>query len=253
LSKQRRHTPARTVIYGTHAVIETLRAGIRSVDEVRVVREPTRVPGLMELVECRGVRVVDVSAEDLRTFAGTEHHQGLAAVVGPYPYADLEELLSLRADEPLPLLVLDEVQDPGNLGNILRGAECLGVSGVILTKDRSVWVTPAVEKMAAGASAHVPVARVVNLVRAIDSLKEKGYWIFGTAPTAKTTLYAMDLTGKAAFILGSEGKGMRRLVTEACDHLVSIPMKGKVASLNVSQSAVVLLAEALRQRLAGTR
>lgn len=251
MSMKRGRVRAETVIYGVHPVIETLRAGKRTVHEIQAVRGAIRLHGLTELTVSRGVRVVEMAAEDIRALTGSEHHQGIAASVEPFRYADMDELFSPRVVERGPVLVLDEVQDPGNLGSILRSAECLGAAGVVLAKDRSVSVTPAVEKMAAGASAHIPVARVVNLVRAIEALKEKGYWIFGTVAAAKTTLYSMDLTGKSAFVLGSEGKGMRRLVTESCDHLMSIPMAGRVTSLNVSQTAAVVLAEALRQRLTG--
>ena len=170
--------------------------------------------------------------------------------MGPFPYVEFSEVLSASADQQGPVLILDEIQDPANLGSILRSGECLGVTAVILSKDRSVAVTPAVEKTSAGAAAHVPLARVVNLARAMEGLKESGYWIYATDSTAKAVCFATDLTGRVAFVLGSEGKGIRRLVREKCDVALSIPMAGKVGSLNVSQTAAILLAEALRQRLA---
>ena len=230
--------------------METLKAGRRQIQEVYLAREPLPQWNLTAVLEAADIPLKRVSPNELLSIAGSPNHQGFAAQVGPFPYVEFSEVLSASADQQGPVLILDEIQDPANLGSILRSGECLGVTAVILSKDRSVAVTPAVEKTSAGAAAHVPLARVVNLARAMDGLKESGYWIYATDSTAEAVCFATDLTGRVALVLGSEGKGIRRLVREKCDLALSIPMAGKVGSLNVSQTAAILLAEALRQRLA---
>jgi 23S rRNA (guanosine2251-2'-O)-methyltransferase len=253
LKKKQTGRPSRTVIYGVHPVIETLKAGRRQVQEVYLAREPSPHWGLEEVLEVAEIPLARVSSNELVSITGSPNHQGLGALVGPFPYAELSQVLSDSADQPGPILILDEIQDPANLGNILRSGECLGAAAVVLSKDRSVAVTPAVEKTSAGAAAHVPLARVVYMGRAINQLKESGYWIYATDSEAGQVCFATDLTGRLGFVLGSEGKGIRRLVREKCDAALSIPMAGLVGSLNVSQTAAILLAEALRQRLAVPR
>lgn len=250
MKKKQPARPGRTVIYGVHPVIETLKAGRRQIQEVYLAREPLPQWNLTAVIEAAEIPLTRVSSNELMSIAGSPNHQGFAAQVGPFPYVEFSEVLSASADQQGPVLILDEIQDPANLGSILRSGECLGVTAVILSKDRSVAVTPAVEKTSAGAAAHVPLARVVNLARAMEGLKEAGYWIYATDSTATAVCFATDLTGRVALVLGSEGKGIRRLVREKCDLALSIPMAGKVGSLNVSQTAAILLAEALRQRLA---
>jgi 23S rRNA (guanosine2251-2'-O)-methyltransferase len=169
--------------------------------------------------------------------------------VGAFPYVDMDEFVSKFSAHSATILILDEVQDPQNLGNVLRSSECLGAAAIVLSKDRSVPVTASVEKAAAGASAHVPIIRVINLVRAIQQLKNASFWIYAADAGAGDSCYSTDLTGRVGLILGSEGKGIRRLVRENADLRISIPMAGKVASLNVAQSAAILLAESLRQRM----
>jgi 23S rRNA (guanosine2251-2'-O)-methyltransferase len=168
----------------------------------------------------------------------------VAARVGPYPYVDLEDLLA--APDTL-VVVLDGVTDPHNVGAVLRVAEGAGASGVVIPKDRAAGVTAAAVKASAGASEHVPIARVTNLRRAIDRMKEAGLWVYA-AEVGGTPYTELDLTGPVGLVLGSEGRGMRRLVREGCDGAVSIPMLGAVGSLNVSVAAAVLLYEARRQR-----
>jgi 23S rRNA (guanosine2251-2'-O)-methyltransferase len=168
----------------------------------------------------------------------------VAARVGPYPYVDLEDLLA--APDTL-VVVLDGVTDPHNVGAVLRVAEGAGASGVVIPKDRAAGVTAAAVKASAGASEHVPVARVTNLRRAINRMKEAGLWVYA-AEVGGTPYTELDLTGPVGLVLGSEGKGVRRLVREGCDGAVSIPMLGAVGSLNVSVAAAVLLYEARRQR-----
>jgi 23S rRNA (guanosine2251-2'-O)-methyltransferase len=237
------------LIYGVHPVLETVRAGKRSVEAIYLARIPSSADDLVALAGNAGISITSSSVNEISTLTGSQHHQGVAARVGPFPYADLDELLFGQEAIQGATLVLDQVQDPANLGNIIRSAECLGALGVVIAKDRSVAVTPVVEKAAAGASAHIRIIRVVNLVRAIGQLKDSGFWIYGTSQEGRRSLYSIDLSGRIAFVLGSEGKGMRRLVREKCDDVVSIPIVGKTESLNVSQTAAIVLAETLRQRL----
>ncbi len=237
------------MIYGVHPVVETLKAGRRQIQEIYLARDPSPRWNLTAQLEASQIPLARVSGNELLSITGSPNHQGLAARVGPFPYVEFSHIVSTLAGEQRPILVLDAIQDPANLGSILRSAECLGAAAVILSKDRSVAVTPAVEKTSAGAAAHVPVAKVVNLVRAIEQLKESGCWVYGTDSGAQAVCFTTDLTGRLAFVLGSEGKGTRRLVREKCDAMVSIPMTGAISSLNVSQATAILLAEALRQRM----
>ena len=166
-------------------------------------------------------------------------------------YAGVEDILRAAADrgEPPLVVVCDEISDPQNLGAIIRTAECAGAHGVIIPKRRSAGLTAIVAKTSAGAVAHVPVARVPNIPALLKDLKKQGVWVFGTAADGDTALYTADLKGPAAIVIGSEGTGMTRLATENCDFLVSIPMRGKLSSLNASAAAAILLYEAVRQRI----
>jgi 23S rRNA (guanosine2251-2'-O)-methyltransferase len=195
-------------------------------------------------VEAAGVKLVSVSKKRVEEVAGGGTHQGVVARVEPYPYAGLDELLA--APEPL-ILVLDGVEDPRNLGAILRAADGAGATGVVIPKNRAAGVTPVAVKASAGASEHVRVARETNLRRALDRMKKSGVWTYAAEPGGSEPK-DVDLSGPAALVLGSEGSGIRRLVREGCDGAISIPMRGAVSSLNVSVAAAVLLYEALRQR-----
>ncbi len=229
------------VIYGIHPVIEALRSGRREVFEVldaAVNRE------VSEAAAASGVSVRKAPRARVEELARGGAHQGVVARAGPYPYVHLDELLA--SPDPL-LVVLDGVTDPRNLGAVLRAADGAGASGVVIPKDRAVGVTAAAVKASAGASEHVPVARETNLRRAIDRMKAAGVWVYA-AEVGGTTYTGFDLTGPIALVLGSEGRGVRRLVREGCDGAVSIPMLGAVGSLNVSVAAAVLLYEARRQR-----
>ena len=196
----------------------------------------------------RNARLKRVHRERIGELVPSVVHQGVAARVGPYPYSGLEEILA--APDPL-VVVLDGVTDPRNLGAVLRAADGAGASGVVLPKDRASGVTPAVVKASAGASEHVRVARETNLRRALERMKEAGVWVYAAEDAARVraTAYTdLDLSGPVALVLGSEGRGIRRLVREGCDGTVSIPMRGAVSSLNISVAAAILLFEARRQR-----
>lgn len=222
-------------------MVEALRGGRRRVREVLASVESAE---LEAAAEAAGVKLVRVSRKRIEEVAGEGTHQGIAARVEPYPYSGLDELLA--ASEPL-ILVLDGVEDPRNLGAILRAADGAGATGVVIPKDRAAGVTPAAVKASAGASEHVRVARETNLRRALDRMKKAGVWAYA-AEAGGSEPAEVDLSGPAAIVLGSEGSGIRRLVREGCDGAISIPMRGAVASLNVSVAAAVLLYEAQRQR-----
>ena len=229
------------VIYGVRPVIEALRSPRREVFEVLQAADTGEVAGA---ANASGVPVKRVDRARIEELARGGVHQGVVARVGPYPYSDLDEIL---AADPL-VLLLDGVTDPRNLGAILRTADGAGASGVVVPKDRAVGVTAAAVKASAGASEHVRVARETNLRRSIDRMKQNGLWVYAAEGKGGTPYYALDLTGPVALVLGSEGRGIRRLVREGCDGAVSIPMLGTVESLNVSVAAAVLLYEARRQR-----
>ncbi|HEX5974562.1 MAG TPA: 23S rRNA (guanosine(2251)-2'-O)-methyltransferase RlmB [Rubrobacteraceae bacterium] len=228
-------------IYGIRPVVEALQSGRRRVFEV------IDAVGSEEVAKAAAARSVDVkraSRQRVEELARGGMHQGVAAAVEPYPYSGLVEILSTH--EPL-ILVLDSVTDPRNLGAVLRTADAAGASGVVIPKDRAVGVTAAAVKASAGASEHVRVARETNLRRAIDEIKEAGLWVYA-AEVGGTPYTELDLAGAVALVLGSEGRGVRRLVREGCDGTVSIPMLGAVESLNVSVASAVLLYEARRRR-----
>jgi 23S rRNA (guanosine2251-2'-O)-methyltransferase len=228
-------------IYGIRPVVEALESGRRRVFEV------IDAVGSEEVAKAAGARGVDVkraSRQRVEELARGGVHQGVAAGVEPYPYSGLGEILS--TPEPL-VLVLDGVTDPRNLGAVLRAADAAGASGVVIPKDRAVGVTAAAVKASAGASEHVRVARETNLRRAIDKMKGAGLWVYA-AEVGGTPYTGLDLGGALALVLGSEERGVRRLVREGCDGTVSIPMLGAVESLNVSVASAVLLYEARRRR-----
>ena len=207
---------------------------------------------MIELARKRGVRVRDVPREELDRVAS--HHQGILAQIEAFKYAEVEDLLAVAASrgEPAFLLMLDSVQDPQNLGTLLRTAEAVGVHGVILAERRAAGVTPAVVKASAGAVEHLQIARVTNLARTIEDLKKSNVWVVGVenAPQAQDFASA-DLKMPIAVVLGSEGTGLGRLVTERCDFLVRLPMWGQVESLNVGVAGSIVLYVAKLQRIRG--
>jgi 23S rRNA (guanosine2251-2'-O)-methyltransferase len=230
------------IIYGLRPVVEALRSKRREVYEIL---DSVGDKEISSEAAARGVPIKRVPRNRVEELARGGVHQGIVARVGPYPYSGLEEILA--ALNPL-VVVLDGVTDPRNLGAVLRAADGAGVSGVVVPKDRAAGVTPAAVKASAGASEHVLVARETNLRRALEKMKEAGVWAYAAEGGAASVYTDLDLSGPVAFVLGSEGRGVRRLVREGCDGAVSIPMRGAVSSLNVSVAAAVLLFEARRQR-----
>ena len=242
------------IIEGRNAVAEALRAGT-PIDKVFLLKGEVDLPlrQLANQARQQGAVLAEVDRHKLDAMSRTHAHQGIIAVAAVREYASVEDLLQAARDrgEPPLLVVCDELSDPHNLGAVIRTAECAGAHGVIIPKRRSAGLTAVVAKTSAGAVSHLPVARVANLPSLLKELKEEGVWVFGTAAGGTTQLYQADLKGPAAIVIGSEGDGMGRLVAENCDFTVSIPMFGKINSLNASAAAAVLLYEAVRQRLGG--
>lgn len=243
--------PAEDMIEGRNAVTEAIRSG-RTINKVFLADGDTdRALGrLAAMAKEAGAVVVRIDRRKLNEMSQTGAHQGIMASVAVHDYATIDGILAAaEAKGEAPLIVLcDELSDPHNLGAILRTAECAGAHGVIIPKRRSVGLTAVVGKASAGAVEYMPVARVANLTAAIRELKQRGVWIFGTAADGAVPLYSADLKGPAAIVIGNEGVGMSRIVADSCDFKVSIPMKGRISSLNASAAAAILLYEAVRQR-----
>jgi len=234
------------IIYGINPVIEALRAG--RVKELRVGdRSGSRVRDLLDLAAERGVRVTRVTADVLARDSRDGVHQGVVADLAEQVTYSVEELVQ-GASGPALVVVLDGIEDPHNVGAILRTADAAGVDGVVVQSRRSAALHGAAAKASAGALAHVRIAEVVNVARTLEALKSAGVWTIGLAGDAPTSYDSIDFTLPSALVLGAEGTGLRRLVRESCDHLASIPMRGHVGSLNVSVAAGIALFEAVRQR-----
>ena len=247
--------PRTSEIYGVNPVLEALRAAHRPIQEITIAdgARDARLRDIIQLARDRNIPVHHAPRKSLDRLTGNAVHQGVLARVAAAQYADADELLEFIAERagkaPAPLVVvLDGLEDPHNLGAVLRTAECAGVDAVFIPERRAVGLTETVAKASAGAVEHVPVARVTNLSRLIDELKERNVWVVGTAGEAKTSYTDWDWTRASAIVMGSEGAGLHRLVRERCDALISIPVLGKIESLNVSVATGVILYEAVRQR-----
>ena len=257
--KRRRNSPPAPVeevegqLEGRNALQEALKSG-RTVDKV-FIADGEIDRGLQRLAaeaKQAGAVVVPVDRRKLDAMSFTHAHQGIIAQAAARDYCSIDEILAEaegRGEAPL-LVLCDDLSDPHNLGAIMRSAECAGAHGIIIPKRRSVGLTATVAKASAGAVEYMKVARVANLNSAITELKEKGVWVFGTAAEGSVPMYRADLRGPAAIVIGNEGDGISPLVRKNCDMLLSIPMRGKISSLNASAAASILLYEALRQRMA---
>jgi 23S rRNA (guanosine2251-2'-O)-methyltransferase len=237
-------------IYGINAVAEALKARGRSFEWVGVSKERHDLRLQRVVEECRrqGVAVRFLGRGELDRMAGNNAHQGVVAVTSSKRYNDLDDVVAARRGRYSLIVVLDGVEDPHNLGAILRTADAAGADGVVIPERRAVGVTATVAKASAGASEHLPMAKVTNIARTLEELKDKNLWIVGLDERGVQTYDSLDYRMDCAIVLGSEGKGVHDLVAKKCDFLVSIPMLGKVSSLNVSVAAGVVLYEIVRQR-----
>ena len=239
------------IVEGRNAVIEALRAG-RAIDKLYISRsEVDKTLGhIASKAREKGVVVVECDRRKLDFMSQTHAHQGVIAVCAVRDYCAVDDIFALaeeRGEAPF-VIVCDEISDGHNLGAIIRSAECAGAHGVIIPKRRSAGLTAVVDKASAGAAEHMAIARVPNLPAVIRELKERGLWIYGTAADGTSDLWHTDFTGPLALVIGSEGDGMGRLVSESCDYIVSLPMKGRLGSLNASAAAAITMYEVLRQR-----
>jgi 23S rRNA (guanosine2251-2'-O)-methyltransferase len=238
-------------VEGRNPVVELLK-GTRKVEKILILKSAQGrvIDKIYSLAKQNNTKVEKVSKERLNNLAESHAHQGVIAIANNLEYLGLDNLINKaksNSDNPC-FVLLDEIKDPHNLGSILRTAEAGGVDGVIIPKRRAVGFTPVVAKSSAGAVEHMPVVQVTNLVRAMEQLKDEGFWIAGADLEAKQSCYQADLTGSLGIVIGSEGSGMRRLVKEKCDFLVKMPMEGQIESLNASVAAGILIYESIRQR-----
>jgi 23S rRNA (guanosine2251-2'-O)-methyltransferase len=239
------------IIYGINPVLEALR-GTRRAFELFIAGtgNDRRFEKLLVLAKEKTVPLRQREKNDLSRLCGTDHHQGVALRVEAFAYAGIEDILEKwrGSGESGLIVVLDGVQDPHNLGAIIRSAACAGAHGVIIPRDRAVGVTAVVEKTSAGAVETVPVAQVANIAHTLEELKREGFWIYGAVGGAASSLYDQDFRGNVVVVIGGEGEGIRPLVRKRCDHLIAIPIRGGVNSLNASVAGGVILFEMLRQR-----
>ena len=242
------------IIYGIHPVLESLRSARRRIDEIYLAKGASskRLEKIDALALSKSIAVKRIDMSRLSRKTQTEHHQGAAARVGAFPLTPFNAVtarLDPQIQHPF-LIVLDNVVDPHNLGAIIRSALAVGVDGIIIPKDRAAGPTPAVSKASAGMLEHARLTRVTNMAAAFKRLKKKGLWLFGLDQAAEQSLYAADLSGAIALVIGGEEKGVRPLVKKNCDGLLSIPQSGRVDSLNASVAAAVAMYEVYRQRTA---
>lgn len=237
------------IIYGKNPVIELLSNPTSDIEEVYFSRDD--MSELLMLAKSRGVKASKLSKEEIANLCDTNSHQGIAARIKDIKYADLAETISAakKKKEQLLLIILDHLEDPQNLGAIIRTADVLGAHGVVIPKDRAAAITPAVVKASAGAVSHIPVSRVTNLATVIRDLKKQGVWIVGADSSASKPLFQEDFGNiDIALVIGNEGKGLGHKIKSECDFLVSIPQTGKVSSLNASVAAGIMIYEIIRQR-----
>ena len=238
-------------VEGRNAVLELLESG-KDINKIFITKGEKHgsINKIIGIAKERRIIMVEKDKRQMEEMAQTENYQGVIAIVPPFEYCEVEDILQTakeRNEDPF-VLLLDGIEDPHNLGSIIRTAETAGVHGIIIPKRRAASVNSTVSKVSAGAVQHMKVARVTNLTETIKDLQEAGLWIIGTDMDAKTTYYDQDLTGPICLVIGSEGFGMSRLVKENTDILVKIPMKGKITSLNASVSAGIVMYEAVKQR-----
>jgi 23S rRNA (guanosine2251-2'-O)-methyltransferase len=240
------------IIYGIHPVQEALKSSHLQIEKILIGTQTLHPPlrSILDLANKRKIPVTFTTKEPLDRMTKGGVHQNVAGLVKEIPYADLGDIFSRWKKEGTKslFLILDGIQDPQNFGSLIRTGLGCGVQGIIIPKDKSVGITSAVIKASAGAAAHVPVARVVNIAVTIDLLKNEGIWVYGASGEARDLIYQLDLNMDLAIVIGAEGKGIRPLVKKKCDRLFSLPMKGPVSSFNASVSGGMILYEVMRQR-----
>ena len=251
MSEERSFEVENELIEGRNAVIEALRAG-RAIDKIYLARgDVDKTLGhIASRAREKGVVVVECDRRKLDFMSRTHAHQGVIALCAVRDTCSIDDIFAIaeeRGEQPF-VIVCDEISDPHNLGAIIRSAECAGAHGVVIPKRRSAGLTAIVDKASAGAAEHMAVARVANLPAALQELKKRGLWIYGTAADGQNELWKTDFSGAVALVIGSEGDGMGRLVRECCDFIVSLPMRGRINSLNASAAAAIVMYEVLRQR-----
>ena len=238
-------------VEGRNAVIELLESG-RDINKIFISNGEKHgsINKIIKMAKQRKVLITEVNKTKLKEMAKTENYQGVIAIVPPFEYCDIDDILeeAKKRNEDSFIVILDGIEDPHNLGSIIRTSETAGVHGIIIPKRRAALVNSTVAKVSAGAVEYMKIARVNNLTDAIKYLKDKGIWICGTDISTDTYYDKQDFTGPIAIIIGSEGFGMSRLVKENCDFLVKIPMKGNITSLNASVSAGIVIYEAVKQK-----
>jgi 23S rRNA (guanosine2251-2'-O)-methyltransferase len=238
------------ILYGYHPVREALRAGKRELFEISLAagKSSPRVEELISLAEAAHVPLKRIPLQRITSMASTDAHQGVCASAGPYVWSDLFRITKTpRGSNPF-LLLLDQIVDPRNLGALLRTAFCAGLDGVVITRDRSAQPSPAVSKASAGTMEHIFLTRVTNMVSTITTLKKSGIWVAGLDKRTGQSLYASDLTGPLAVVIGGEEKGIRPLVKKHCDLMIAVPQVGDSDSLNASVAGGVVMYEGYRQR-----
>jgi len=240
------------IIYGIHPVKEALKSSRLQIQKILIGTQTPHPPlqSILDLAKKRKVPVTVTDKESLERMAKDGLHQNIIGIIKEIPYSSVEEILSYWRKEGTKafILILDGIQDPQNFGSLIRTASGCGAHGIIIPKDRSVGITPAVIKTSAGATAHLPIAKVVNIATTIDFLKKEGIWVYGASGETKDLIYQLDLNIDLAIVIGAEGKGIRPLVKKKCDRLFSIPMKGLLTSFNASVSGGMILYEVMRQR-----
>jgi 23S rRNA (guanosine2251-2'-O)-methyltransferase len=240
------------IIYGIHPVKEALKSSHLQIEKILIGTQTPHPPlqSILDSANKKKIPVTFTTKESLEGMTKGGVHQNVVGLIKETPYVDVGGILSHWKQERTKalFLILDGIQDPQNFGSLIRTASGCGVHGIIIPKDRSVGMTPAVVKASAGAAAHLPVARVVNIAATIDLLKKEGIWVYGASGEAKDLIYQLDLDMDLAIVIGAEGKGIRPLVKKKCDRLFSIPMKGPLSSFNAAVSGGMILYEVMRQR-----
>jgi 23S rRNA (guanosine2251-2'-O)-methyltransferase len=240
------------IIYGIHPVREALKSTPVQFEKILIGGQKSHPPlqAILDLAFKKQIPVTFTNKETLGKMARGGVHQNIIGIIKETPYINIGEILSRKKKDGKKalLLILDEIQDPQNFGSLIRTALGCGADGMVIPKDRAVGITPAVVKASAGATAHLPIAKVVNIAAAIDGLKKEGIWVYGAAGEAKDLIYHLDLDIDLAIVIGAEGKGIRPLVKRKCDRLFSIPMKGPISSFNAAVSGGMILYEVIRQR-----